>query len=82
MYAHLKLTPRTVNDPFDYEQKYPDDEPYTELSPMARIWKVFLDECAKFDAEMVEDWRDALDVLLVFVCRPSKPACLHTNNAQ
>lgn len=37
------------------------------MGPMARIWKVFLDECGRFDAEMAEDWRDALDVLLVFV---------------
>ena len=56
-----------ANDPFDYEQKYPDDEEYKEMGPMARIWKVFLDECGKFDTEMVENWRDALDVLLVFV---------------
>lgn len=55
------------NDPYDYEQKYPEDEPYQEMGPMARIWKVFLDECTKFDAEMTEDWKDALDVLLVFV---------------
>ena len=36
------------NDPYDYEQKYPEDEPYQEMGPMARIWKVFLDECTKF----------------------------------
>ena len=56
------------NDPFDYEQKYTEDEKYQELGAMARVWKVFLDECAKYDVEMAEDWRDALDVLLVFVC--------------
>ncbi len=37
---------------------------------MARVWKTFLEEYAKFDSERVEDWRDALDVLLVFVSRP------------
>ena len=55
------------NDPFDYEQKYAEDEEFKEMGSMARLWKVFLDECAKFDAEMVDDWRDGLDVLLVFV---------------
>lgn len=55
------------NDPFDYEHKYSEDEAFKEMGPMARIWKVFLDECGKFDAEMAENWRDALDVLLVFV---------------
>ncbi len=33
----------------------------------ARIWRIYLDECAIFDAEMIEDWRDGLDVLLIFV---------------
>ena len=56
-----------ANDPFDYEQKYAEDEEFKEMGPMARVWRVFLDECGAFDAEMVEDWRDALDVLLVFV---------------
>ncbi|KAF8888426.1 hypothetical protein CPB85DRAFT_1485403 [Mucidula mucida] len=54
------------NDAFDYEQKFPEDDPYKEMGPMARVWKTFLEEYAKFDSERVEDWRDALDVLLVF----------------
>ena len=42
------------------------------MGPMARIWKVFLDECGSFDVEMIDDWRDALDVLLVFVSLTSQ----------
>ncbi|KAF9024371.1 hypothetical protein BDZ89DRAFT_125488 [Hymenopellis radicata] len=53
-------------DAFDYEQKFSEDEPFKEMGPMARVWKTFLEEYAKFDADRVEDWRDALDVLLVF----------------
>ncbi len=34
---------------------------------MARVWRTYLEECGPFDLEMVEGWRDALDVLLVFV---------------
>ncbi len=37
------------------------------MGPRARIWKIFWDECTKYDSDMVEDWRDGLDVLLVFV---------------
>ncbi len=37
------------------------------MGEMARVWKMFLEEYIKYDAEMVEDWRDGLDVLLVFV---------------
>ncbi|KAF9017310.1 hypothetical protein BDZ89DRAFT_380356 [Hymenopellis radicata] len=54
------------NDPYDYELKFPEDEPFKEMGPMARVWKTFLEEYAKFDSDRVEDWRDALDVLLVF----------------
>ncbi|KAK0455580.1 uncharacterized protein EV420DRAFT_1336496, partial [Desarmillaria tabescens] len=54
------------NDPFDYEQKFPEDKQYEELGPTARVWRTYLEECAPFDSEMVEGWRDGLDVLLVF----------------
>ncbi|KAF9024508.1 hypothetical protein BDZ89DRAFT_120003 [Hymenopellis radicata] len=53
-------------DPYDYEQKFLEDEKFKEMGPMARVWKTFLQEYSKFDSDMVEDWRDALDVLLVF----------------
>ena len=56
-----------ADDPFDYERKDPDNNEITEMGSMSKIWNVFLDECGKFDVEMVEDWRDALDVLIVFV---------------
>lgn len=51
----------------DYKQKYAEDEAYDEMGPNARIWKAFLDEHGRRDNAQVEDWRDALDVLLVFV---------------
>ncbi|PBK99425.1 hypothetical protein ARMGADRAFT_1125161, partial [Armillaria gallica] len=54
------------SNPFDYEQKFPEDKRYEELGPMARVWRTYLEECGPFDLEMVEGWRDALDVLLVF----------------
>ncbi|KAK0188897.1 hypothetical protein F5146DRAFT_983608 [Armillaria mellea] len=54
------------SDPFDYEQKFPEDKRYEELGPMARVWRTYLEECGPFDLEMAEGWRDALDVLLVF----------------
>ncbi|PBK99383.1 hypothetical protein ARMGADRAFT_500737 [Armillaria gallica] len=54
------------SDPFDYEQKFPEDKKYEEMGPMARVWRTYLEECGPFDLEMVEGWRDALDVLLVF----------------
>ncbi|SJL16736.1 uncharacterized protein ARMOST_20265 [Armillaria ostoyae] len=54
------------NDPFDYEQRFPEDKRYEELSPLARVWRTYLEECGAFDIELLEGWRDGLDVLLVF----------------
>ncbi|KAK0469874.1 uncharacterized protein EV420DRAFT_1249732, partial [Desarmillaria tabescens] len=56
----------TGNDPLDYEQRYAEDARGEEMGPFARIWRIFLDECTRFDSDMVDDWRDRLDVLLVF----------------
>lgn len=56
-------------DAFDHERKYAEDEKFHEMGPMARVWKVLLEEYAKLDGDKVEDWRDGLDVLLVFVRR-------------
>ncbi|KAK0216241.1 hypothetical protein IW262DRAFT_1299481 [Armillaria fumosa] len=55
------------NDPLDYEQKFPEDKRYEELSPFARVWRTYLEECGAFDTELLEGWRDGLNVLLVFV---------------
>lgn len=52
---------------FDTEQRYPEDPPYQELRPNARVWRVYLDECAVFDADMIGEAREGLDMLLVFV---------------
>ncbi|PBK80948.1 hypothetical protein ARMGADRAFT_948884, partial [Armillaria gallica] len=56
----------TGNDSFDYEQRFPEDKRNEELGPFARVWRTYLEECIRFDAEMAEGWRDGLDVLLVF----------------
>ena len=57
----------SVVNPFDYEQKYEEDDYGDELGSNARFWRVLLDEGQAYDAEMIEGWRDTLDVLLVFV---------------
>ncbi|PBK83141.1 hypothetical protein ARMGADRAFT_872577, partial [Armillaria gallica] len=50
----------------DYEQKYPEDAPYEEASSNARVWRTYEDESRIHDANMVEESRDNVDVLLVF----------------
>ncbi|KAK0483863.1 hypothetical protein IW261DRAFT_985256 [Armillaria novae-zelandiae] len=54
------------NDPSNYEEKYPEDAPCEEMSPNARVFRTYLDERAIYDANMVEEARDRVDVLLVF----------------
>ncbi len=51
-------------DPFDYEQKYAPDK---EMSERSRFFQTYQDESTKFDVDMVENWRDGLDILLVLV---------------
>ncbi|KAK0200816.1 hypothetical protein DFS33DRAFT_1386750 [Desarmillaria ectypa] len=51
---------------FDYEDKYPEDPIYEETAPTARVWRTYLDKSQRFDADIVSDWRDTVDILLVF----------------
>ncbi|PBL03684.1 hypothetical protein ARMGADRAFT_27945 [Armillaria gallica] len=53
-------TVKKVNDAYDYEQKYPEDAIYEETTPNAKVWRRI------HDANMVEESRDNVDVLLVF----------------
>ncbi|PBK62955.1 hypothetical protein ARMSODRAFT_895117, partial [Armillaria solidipes] len=50
----------------DYEQKYPEDAPYEETAPAARVWRTYEDEGKIHDTNMVEESKDSVDVLLVF----------------
>ncbi|SJL04832.1 uncharacterized protein ARMOST_08203 [Armillaria ostoyae] len=55
------------NDTYNYEEKYPEDATYEETTSNARVWRVHEDESRIHDANMVEESRDNVDVLLVFV---------------
>ncbi len=58
------------NDPFNYEEKYPEDAYGEEMGPNARVFRTCVDERAIHDANMVEESRDGVDVLLVFRTLP------------
>ncbi|KAL1674677.1 hypothetical protein EV122DRAFT_281840 [Schizophyllum commune] len=46
----------------------PDEDPYgAEAGENARVWRVYLEESGQFDDEMLREFRDMLDVHLVFV---------------
>lgn len=53
--------------PHDYKARYPPDPHGQEMSENARIWPIYNEEAADFDANMLAEWRDTIDVLLVFV---------------
>ncbi|KAL1737762.1 hypothetical protein HDZ31DRAFT_51848, partial [Schizophyllum fasciatum] len=50
----------------DYKELYPDDPYGAEAGENARVWRVYLDESAEFDSDMLRGYRDSLDVHLVF----------------
>ncbi|KAK0188615.1 hypothetical protein F5146DRAFT_877256, partial [Armillaria mellea] len=50
----------------NYEEKYPEDATYEETAPNARVWRTYEDESRSHDANIVEESRDNVDVLLVF----------------
>ncbi|KAK0451102.1 hypothetical protein EV421DRAFT_1212204 [Armillaria borealis] len=54
------------NDPFNYEEKYPEDAYCEEMGQNARVFRTYLDERRIYDANMIEEARDGVDVLLVF----------------
>ncbi|KAI5893691.1 uncharacterized protein SCHCODRAFT_02666775 [Schizophyllum commune H4-8] len=50
----------------DYKELYPEDPYGAEAGQNARVWRVYLDESAEFDSDMLRGYRDSLDVHLVF----------------
>jgi hypothetical protein len=64
--------------PDDYDQRYPPDEFGQEMGPNARVWRVYLDEAELNDHDMVEGWKDGIDVLLVFVRLAFSWLIMHT----
>ncbi|KAF9004486.1 hypothetical protein BDZ89DRAFT_1095684 [Hymenopellis radicata] len=50
----------------DYEKRLPEDAYGEETKPNARVWRVYVEEAAAFDGVMVNQYRDGLDVMLVF----------------
>ncbi|KAF9023783.1 hypothetical protein BDZ89DRAFT_1041423 [Hymenopellis radicata] len=59
----------------DRSSRRPPDEQYKEMAPTASVWKTCEDEGGKFDREMVADWGDGLDMLLVFVIASPMADC-------
>ncbi len=53
--------------PRNYKVRYPPDPHGQEMSENTRIWPIYLQEAADFDANMLAEWQDTIDVLLVFV---------------
>ncbi|KAL1673671.1 hypothetical protein EV122DRAFT_222214 [Schizophyllum commune] len=50
----------------DYKETYPDDPYGAEAGENARVWRVYLEESGQLDEDMLRQFRDTLDVHLVF----------------
>ena len=63
--SSLSLTYGAVNE--DYEAIFPEDPYGEEAGPNARVFRVYNEEAAVYDADMIGQCSDSSDVLLVFV---------------
>ncbi|KAK0449020.1 uncharacterized protein EV420DRAFT_1312871 [Desarmillaria tabescens] len=63
---HKKDTRKRGIDPTDYTKRYSKDVVGREMSSRGRFWLTYLNEALVFDEEMVEMYKDNIDVLLVF----------------
>lgn len=50
-----------------YADRYPPDKPGEEFSDDGRVWKIYYDEAVDFDTKLIHEYKESLDVLLVFV---------------
>ena len=66
---HLVLSKEFQASHSELDPSYPKDEPGEEVSERARVWRVYLDEAAKFDLSLAEGCNRGIDVLLVFVSK-------------
>lgn len=56
----------------EFNQKYPPDPLGDEMSPDARIWKLYADHAKSCDLARIAAWDKALDVVLFSVGLSSK----------
>ena len=52
---------------------YLQDPPGEQLGETARVWHMYGDEAREIDKEMIDEYKESIDILLVFVRGP-----LHT----
>ncbi|KAF8915693.1 hypothetical protein CPB85DRAFT_1410971 [Mucidula mucida] len=65
----LKQDTQRLHNPIfndSYEERFPEDPCCQETAPNARVWRTYEEEAAAYDAVMVGQSRDDLDVRLVF----------------
>ncbi|KAK0474757.1 hypothetical protein IW261DRAFT_523635 [Armillaria novae-zelandiae] len=53
------------HDLYNYEEKYPEDASYEEATSTARVWRTHEDESRNHDSNMVEQFRDNVNLLLI-----------------
>ncbi|KAK0227442.1 hypothetical protein EDD85DRAFT_150866 [Armillaria nabsnona] len=54
------------SSPQDYTKRFPMDPYGQEMSDNGRVWQTYVEEAASFDGEKLDEYRDTIDVLLVF----------------
>ncbi|KAK0186815.1 hypothetical protein F5146DRAFT_935668, partial [Armillaria mellea] len=63
---HRQTRCLTGSSPQDYTRRFPVDPYGQEMSDNARVWQTYVEEAVAFDGEKLDEYRDTIDVLLVF----------------
>ncbi|KAH7100889.1 hypothetical protein BKA62DRAFT_797553 [Auriculariales sp. MPI-PUGE-AT-0066] len=50
----------------EFDRKYPRDRFGDETDENAKVWKIYYDRARERDEDLIESWKETLDVLLVF----------------
>ncbi|KAK0489952.1 hypothetical protein EDD18DRAFT_561382 [Armillaria luteobubalina] len=65
-YKYCVGGPTKGSSPQDYTRHFPMDSYGQEMSDGARVWQTYVEEAISFDVERLDEYRDTIDVLLVF----------------
>ncbi|KAH7101889.1 hypothetical protein BKA62DRAFT_701726 [Auriculariales sp. MPI-PUGE-AT-0066] len=52
--------------PTEFDRKYPRDRFGQETDENARVWRIYQERAGERDEDLIEGWKETLDVLLVF----------------
>jgi hypothetical protein len=62
-------------------QQYSEGLPGEELGETARVWHMYGDEAREIDKETIDEYKESIDILLVFVRGPSYYGTMYVSHS-